>query len=174
MKKNEVKIGGVYRAKVTDKVVSVRIDVENPSGGWDATNLDTNRKVRIKSAQRLRGKVAAARRATSTPTSAVGAKKSAKATGEAKGSKAATRAKSGDGKAKKVSCLDAAFKVLGESSDPMNCKEMIEAMTTKKYWASPGGKTPHATLYSDILREIQKKGDDARFRKAERGRFTLA
>ena len=48
MKKNEVKIGGVYWAKVTDKVVSVRIDAENPHGGWDATNLDTNRKVRIK------------------------------------------------------------------------------------------------------------------------------
>jgi hypothetical protein len=38
-------------------------------------------------------------------------------------------------------------------------------------WTSPGGKTPHATLYSAILREIQVKGDAARFVKAERGKF---
>jgi hypothetical protein len=55
MKKNEVKVGGTYLAKVSDKVVSVRIDGENPHGGWDATNEATGKKVRIKSAQRLRG-----------------------------------------------------------------------------------------------------------------------
>ena len=54
MKKNEVQVGGVYSAKVSDKVVEVRIDAENRHGGWDATNLATNKKVRIKSAQRLR------------------------------------------------------------------------------------------------------------------------
>ena len=51
---------------------------------------------------------------------------------------------------------------------------MIEKMAAKKYWTSPGGKTPHATLYSAILREIQTKGKDARFQKVERGRFTLS
>jgi len=75
---------------------------------------------------------------------------------------------------KNLSALDAAAKVLGESKEPLNAKEMVEAMSAKKYWTSPGGKTPHATLYSAILREIQKKGDDARFRKAERGRFILS
>ena len=49
MKKNEVKIGGVYTAKVTNKIVQVRIDAESRYGGWDATNLATNKKVRIKS-----------------------------------------------------------------------------------------------------------------------------
>ncbi len=56
----------------------------------------------------------------------------------------------------------------------MNCKEMIDAMAAKKYWSSPGGKTPHATLYSAILREINTKGKDARFKKSERGKFVLA
>ena len=74
---------------------------------------------------------------------------------------------------KKLSAIDAAAQVLGESKEPLNTKEMVEAMSAKKYWTSPGGKTPHATLYSAILREIRKKGDDARFRKVERGRFTL-
>lgn len=45
-------------------------------------------------------------------------------------------------------------------------------MTENGYWTSPGGKTPAATLYSAILREIQRKGADARFKKVERGLFT--
>ena len=72
----------------------------------------------------------------------------------------------------KLSCLDAAVKVLGESKEPMNTKEMIEAMAAKKYWTSPGGKTPAATLYSAILRELGK-GTDSRFKKTERGKFAL-
>jgi hypothetical protein len=73
----------------------------------------------------------------------------------------------------KLSALDAAAKVLGESKEPMTTKTMIEAMAAKKYWTSPGGKTPHATLYSAILREITTKGKEARFQKTERGKFAL-
>jgi hypothetical protein len=73
----------------------------------------------------------------------------------------------------KLSAIDAAAKVLGEAKEPMNTKEMIEAMAAKGYWSSPGGKTPAATLYSAILREIQVKGKEARFEKVERGQFTL-
>ena len=72
----------------------------------------------------------------------------------------------------KLSALDAAAKVLSESSEPLTTKEMIEAMSTKGYWTSPGGKTPHATLFSAILRELKAKGKDARFKKTERGKFT--
>ena len=77
------------------------------------------------------------------------------------------------GPAKKLSQIDAALKVLAEQSTAMTCKQMVEAMSSKGYWTSPGGATPHATLYSAILREIQKKGSEARFAKAEKG-FTLA
>jgi hypothetical protein len=77
-------------------------------------------------------------------------------------------------KEKKVSALDAAARVLGEAKEPMNCQEMIAAMAAKDYWKSPGGKTPHATLYSAILREIDKKGKESRFKKADRGKFTIA
>ena len=55
MTQNEVQIGGAYRAKVTDRVVDVRIDRENPHGGRDATNLATGKTIRIKSARRIRG-----------------------------------------------------------------------------------------------------------------------
>jgi hypothetical protein len=74
----------------------------------------------------------------------------------------------------KLSALDAAAKVLAEAKEPLNTRQMIDAMAAKGYWTSPGGKTPHATLYSAILREINAKGKEARFKKAERGRFTLA
>ena len=71
----------------------------------------------------------------------------------------------------KLSCLDAAAKVLGESKEPMTTKEMIEAMAAKGYWSSPNGQTPAATLYSAILREIKTKGKEARFVKTEKGKF---
>jgi hypothetical protein len=77
----------------------------------------------------------------------------------------------GEATAPKLSALDAAAKVLGETGKPMSCKEMIEAMATKDYWSSPGGKTPEATLYSAILREVTTKRKESRFKKTDRGRF---
>jgi len=77
-------------------------------------------------------------------------------------------------KPKKTSALDAAAKVLAEAGQPMNTKEMVDAMTAKGYWSSPNGLTPHATLYSAIAREINTKGNKARFKKGDRGQFTLA
>ena len=68
--------------------------------------------------------------------------------------------------AKKLSAINAAAKVLAEAKEPLTAKQMIESMAAKKYWTSPGGKTPHATLYAAILREIQAKGDEARFASA--------
>jgi hypothetical protein len=71
----------------------------------------------------------------------------------------------------KLSALDAAAKVLGETKEPMTTKQLIEVMAAKGYWKSPGGATPHATLYSAILRELVAKGKDARFKKTDRGKF---
>jgi hypothetical protein len=70
-----------------------------------------------------------------------------------------------------MSCLNAAARVLAEKGEPMNCKEMIEAMAAKGYWTTPGGKTPWATLYSSIAREIRDKGKESRFKKSDRGKF---
>ena len=74
----------------------------------------------------------------------------------------------------KLSALDAAAKVLAEAGEPLNAKQMIDAMAEKGYWKSPGGKTPHATLYAAIVREITVKAAESRFRKTDRGLFTLA
>ena len=90
----------------------------------------------------------------------------AKKTGKAK----AAKAPKADGK---MSGLDAAAKVLAESADPLNAKQIIEQAAAKGYWTSPGGKTPHATIYAAMTVEIAKKGDQARFKKADRGLFTV-
>ena len=170
MKKNEIKIGRVYKAKVTGKVVPVEIVSANPNGGWDGKNLSTGKAVRIKSAQRLREEKPAAKRAATSPTRA---KKAAKATKDATKAPKADTAKRRDAKAKKPSGLDAAAKVLGEAKGPLACGEMVERMLAKGYWSS-NGKTPAATIYSAILREISGKGKASRFAKVERGKFTLA
>jgi ethanolamine utilization cobalamin adenosyltransferase len=83
------------------------------------------------------------------------------------------KAKATSDKPKKMSALDAAAKVLGESSEPMATKAMIDAMAAKGYWTSPGGQTPSATLYAAIIREISVKGAEARFKKTDRGLFAI-
>jgi hypothetical protein len=69
--------------------------------------------------------------------------------------------------------LAAAAKVLAVTKKALTDQEMIDAMTAKGYWTSPKGKTPSATLYAALTREIKIKGTEARFQKASPGRFTL-
>lgn len=107
----------------------------------------------------------------STKKAATKGTKSSKARKAAPAKKAKAKAATNG---KKLSALDAAAKVLSASKEPMNAKQMIEAMAAKGLWTSPAGKTPHATLVSAITREIATKGKEARFKKADRGQFTLA
>jgi hypothetical protein len=117
-------------------------------------------------------------KAAKTTKTARKAKKPAKALKAKPAAKNATvakpAAKESKTDAKKLSQMAAAVAVLAKASEPMNCKELVEAMSQQGLWASPGGKTPEATLYASILREINAKGKDARFVKVERGQFALA
>jgi hypothetical protein len=207
MKKSEVKLGGVYTAKVTNKLVQVRIDAESRYGGWDGTNIQTGKKVRIKSPARLRAAVRGDGAATGAKKPKGGKKAKAPPeaqpvqtsapTGEDVATPTVVAAEGADGnrpaedgkadkakkprtkkakadKPKRTSGLDAAAKVLEESGEPMTTKEMVEVAEAKGYWKSPGGKTPHATVYSAIIREIAKKGDASRFVKTERGKFAAS
>jgi hypothetical protein len=206
MKKNEVKVGGEFIAKVSGKLVQVRIDRENPHGGWDSTNMVTKKSVRIMSAQRLRARAGvaprkpvmsetAAREVTKAVTRATGSALAEEKLSEgAKKALAGARAKAAApdaaldadvaaaknaraekkaGKEKgerKPSLLTLAAEVLREAGTPMDCKTMVEKVLAKGSWKT-SGKTPAATLYSAILREIGKVGDKARFRKTDRGHF---
>lgn len=75
-------------------------------------------------------------------------------------------------RSKRLSALDAAARVLSEIGQPLQCKDMVELMLEHNYWSTEG-MTPEATLYSAILREIQKKGKDARFKRVSRGMFAI-
>ena len=75
-------------------------------------------------------------------------------------------------KKKRSSGLDAAAQVLKDAKGPLTTKEMVERMLKRGLWKT-GGKTPAATIYSAIIREIATKGKDARFKKVERGKFEL-
>lgn len=58
MRKADVRVGGRYTAKVSGKIVTVRITNEHHNGsvykGWDAINETSQRAIVIKTAARLR------------------------------------------------------------------------------------------------------------------------
>jgi hypothetical protein len=192
MKKDTVKLGVAYAAKVSGKVVPVRLDKVSPHGGWDGVNLTTKKGVRIKSAQRLRGlwpkktmpivaekpddkgvaeTVAAVEKGNLAEGVTVpeakkrGGKRTAKAEAVADAMGAVAKDKK-----ERNSLLNLAAKVLAEAGQPMTCQEMVDKVLATGLWQTKG-RTPQATLYSAVLRECQTKGDAARFRKTERGKF---
>ena len=77
-----------------------------------------------------------AKKATETEAMAVLPPPEATPTTEAPAKTKAPKAKA------EPSALDAAAKVLGEQGKSMNCQEMIEEMSKKKYWTSPNGAIP--------------------------------
>jgi len=186
MKKADVTLGKTYTAKVTDRIVPVRLDRENPHGGWDGTNLKTNKKVRIKSARRLRGvyhsnagvqtaepdnaRLANERTTAPSPPVATRAKKAEKTSKATNVAKKANMGQPG-AKQKRPGALDGAAQLLAEATEPLSCKTMVHLMLERKLWKT-NGQTPANTLYAAILREIKIKGSDSRFRKVERGKFT--
>ncbi len=155
MKKNDVKIGYCYTAKVSNRVVPVRIDSVCSHGGWNATNTATGKRIRIKSAQRLRRAVPIPGVRDPDPTSAA---------------RATDQVRDPDPK-RRPGALTTAAQVLAEASAPMTAKQLIATMAERGLWSSPNGKTPEATLHAAITREIAKKGDAARFRKVGAGQF---
>jgi len=100
-----------------------------------------------------------------------GEKSKADAKAPAKGGKTKTPRVAKPPKEKRMSGLDAAAKVLVESKEPLTAQDIVKAMETKGFWKSPGGKTPHATIYAAMVREIKEKGKDARFKKVDLGMF---
>lgn len=164
MKKANVEVGKVYEAKVSGKVAKVRITGESRFGGWDGTNITTNKTVRIKSAQRLRPvpePKMVVDRASEKKAEKPEAKKEPKA---AKAPKAP--------KEKRTSGLDMVAQVLKEAGEPLDAKTMTERAIAKGW--KTNGKTPAATVYAAIIREIAAKGKESRFTKVDKGKFALA
>jgi hypothetical protein len=174
MKANDVKIGGEYEARIAGETMQVRILAEKTSGGWTALNLATKKKVIVPLARQLRDPGTTATTTTDGNLTIIEIPPATVETINAPEAKPARKKKAEDesvAPTKKTSQIEAAIQVLAKSKEPMNCQAMVEAMTTRGLWTSPGGKTPHATLYASILREINTKGEDARFKKVDRGQF---
>ena len=97
-----------------------------------------------------------------------------KAAAKAAPAKTETKAKAVTAPAKGLSLLSAAIEVLKESDEPLNCRQMVEAVKAKGLWTPGAGKTPEQTLYSSIKREIAPKGDARRFVLSQvKGHFAL-
>ncbi len=178
MKAAEVQIGGEYKTRFGKETVKVKILAEKASGGWTALNLATKKKIFISLARLLRDPgTTGATTTTEEPLTVVEVPTATVETISEPKAKPARKQRTTDESAtlaKKTSQIEAAIQILTESKEPMNCQAMVEAMSAQGLWTSPGGKTPHATLYAAILREINTKGNDARFRKVDRGQFVAA
>lgn len=175
MKKEEVKINGVYAIKVGRNLTGIRIMSHHPDGGWNAVNLTSSKEVHIKAAASLQGpwNPRSKKKATVTAPAADGGEEVIPSNPKAKATKKTNPGERGEKPAKKLSGLAAAAQVLAEAGEPLSSKAIVEQMIAKGYWAT-NGHTPASTIYAAIIREIQSKGEAARFRKTDRGKFTRA
>jgi hypothetical protein len=71
-----------------------------------------------------------------------------------------------------MSGLEAAYRVLCESDEPMRANAITDEAMKKRYW-EPEGATPDATLSSAIIREINTKGENSRFVRVGKGLFAI-
>ena len=77
---------------------------------------------------------------------------------------------------KRMSLLDAAVEVLKAAGpdNPMNCKEILEAIIERQLWIPTPGKTPEQTLYGSIFREINTKEHPRIAKSNVKGKFVIA
>jgi HB1, ASXL, restriction endonuclease HTH domain len=106
------------------------------------------------------------------PPKPTGAKGTPKGGKSGKGSNAKALPSKKEPKPKKVSGLDAVAMVLAAVKRPMNMKEVFAETQSRKLWKT-NGATPEATLYAAVIREIAAKGKESRFKKHDRGLFTV-
>ena len=138
------------------------------------TTQTTKKTTTKKTASKSTPKKTPAKKPTRANAAATVAKAKPEATPKAKPASSATRANDAAKatKPKRLSGLDLAAKVLSEARRPLPAKDITELVLAAGW--KTNGKTPHATLYAAITREIARKGEDARFKKVDRGLFEAA
>lgn len=115
---------------------------------------------------------AKADQATEGQTAAREGQSAAKGTKPAGEAKAAAPKQAAPPTARRLSLLDHAVEELARSDEPLGAKDLVTRIIDSGRWTTEG-KTPQATLYSAMIREIKAKGSQARFQKVSRGRFAL-
>ena len=193
--KSTVEVGKVYSCKIGGSYMPVRIDKAAGKGRYQGMSMTDGKPVKVH-AKDIRGDGQSCKDWHLAHQKATGddgrkedqaalesaAKVASKVLGTPvgvlppkRGKKPATASTGGPAKVrdkKRPSGLDAAAQVLAEAGEPLDTKTMVERMLAKGLWKTDG-KTPAATIYAAIIREIATKGSEARFRKTERGKFEL-
>jgi len=168
MRLENVKAGETYMLKVGKNPVQVTVKAVDEKGKITVTTAG-GKTITVADAGRLAvHHTNAPQAAKGAMTKAAAPKTTKAASGRDVGQKGAPR-----GEGKRLGLVDAAIQVMKAAGKPMNCQEVVKAILEQKLWVTEG-RTPSATLYSSILREIQKKGAEARFKKVDRGQFALA
>ncbi len=186
MKKAEVKIGGKYYANVSGNPLRDSNRCREAAWRLGRDQPRDRQKDLIKSAQRLQGEVGAKRgRAKVTTEVNVTVVENEPATVETIGgdrpqqlrfsrSHARQRLHHRDGRRRReaIELRRCGFEGSQRIERANERSRVDHGDGSQGLLDSPGGKTPHATLYSAILRDLAK-GDDSKFVKTERGRFTV-
>ena len=153
---------------VADKNIAA-IEAKERAPGSEAPAAEASKPIRKKATSSPKGKPAETRAANDAkPGKTQQTEPSATKGAKAKTTKADKAPK--PAKQKPMSGLDYAAQVLAASKEPLNAVAIAERAIAAG-WKTEGA-TPHATLYSAIIREIQVKGSESRFKKVERGQFT--
>lgn len=177
LKKSDIEVGAAYTMMVGRNVVKARIVEERADGGWNAVYVETGQPVVVKTAERMRMRVAETIEAPATAPKQIVSKEEYEAAAgtlaKAKRTRAPKAKVEGEApKDKAPSGLDLAAAVLAEAGEPLNAKTICERVIAKGWQTA--GKTPEATLYAAMFTEIKKKGAEARFVKVGRGQFQAA
>jgi len=165
--KRKIEVGKVYSTKVGGTFLPVRIDRSLGHGRYEGVCMPDGKTVKVATDAVKGGGVTveqwqAQRQPQEQDAPAPVAEPKVKK----------PRAAAKEKKDRKPSGLDAAAAVLAEAGTPMNTTDMVKRMLETGLWKT-GGKTPAATIYAAIIREISVKGDASRFRKTDRGHFEL-
>ena len=175
MTQEEIHLGQCWMARLMKRDICVRLESRSPDGGWIARVMSHGRKVKIKSATQLLQRCDKVRIYTVAETTTPNRRSRAVPLSvESRTRKHVPR------RGKTVtepvplvplSLLDAAAVVLRKSKTALSTREIIALVVEQGLW-EPTGSTPWGSLSAALNRDIQN-GTQSRFRKKERGRYSL-
>ena len=171
MMNDDIRLGQWWMARLTKRDLCVRLESYNPDGGWFARVLSHGRLVRIKNAKQLLERCDKAVVVPNPLHRSLAVLPSQK---ESTPKKPLPQAEKEIVREAFVflPLLDATAVVLRESDVALSTREIIALVVERQLWKSTGA-TPWGTLNAAMNRDIQTIGTLSRFKKTERGKFTL-
>ena len=168
---HDIRLGQCFYARFATRDLVVRIDDFAPGGGWTARSLTHGRKVLIKSVDQILYRC-----------DENGLQTVADETIPNRRSKAVPPVRKEPPVVLPpvlipqpigpLPLLDAAAFVLRESRTALSTREIIALVIERNLW-EPSGSTPWATLNAALNRDLQTNGTQSRFKKKNRGKYTL-